>query len=873
MGKWYTRPLTKRILILSETVLSVFLIGAIIVLGVFSGKYSDADYLRMINRGYPESKAFIDDFYEYTHGVLSQIRIDEMYIKDGEFDKDQIVDILSYAEGYNPSAFRQSDEEIYQEMYQESDTKALKEGIIYDEQSEAVYDKKIPAIEYRIGDIVENNKFSDFSSVIVCQREDDTYQYYTTQDFISKFVSSDKYVLKSDLKEDNNFIKGHLEKFKRLPDGNIDISVCDKADTIIYVDCWNFPREIMNDIKTIYGESLLDVVNNYPEFNGKLMEIYSEFDFAISTIRKDYDDYKSFKKNYDGDNTNYKYVYTKADGSINTNDDNIKNSKNIEKIYSVCKNEPEYKYVNITPYLSDFDTNMDLKASEWKEMLATSTRDDSCRFLSYVNTEFKIQDSFYDANNDYERIRLYTISSVVLGILSTIALIVLTVLITIGAGRKYEDSELHLVAFDNVKTEIAAAIIIVPSLIILYGILKFIIEPYNLAGDMIAVILIIFFVMIMLTGYLSLVRRIKAGNLWRGSLLKIFYEFIQKTWNNRGVVFKSLVFAGIVAVINLIASRSTGFFNYQIYRFKIDIIVNIVFVLVVIAYAIDIAKVKKGLKEIADGNLDYKIESESIKGPLKETAETINNIGIGMKTAVDEKISSERLKTDLITNVSHDIKTPLTSIINYVDILKREDIKDEKIKGYINILDEKSKRLKTLTEDVLEASKASSGNIKLYMQKLDIVELLRQTAGEFEEKMTANDLSLVCNFPDESAVIYADGRRMWRIYENTLNNAAKYSMKGTRVYLDVKLKDKKVYVVIKNISAYQLNITADQLTERFVRGDVSRTTEGTGLGLSISRSLTELQGGNFEVYLDGDLFKVTTSFPIYDEKTNEKDEG
>ena len=868
MGKWYTKPLTKKILLILEAVLSAFLIGAIIVLGVFSGKYSDADYLRMIKRNYPESKAFIDDFYEYTYGVLSQVRIDEMYIKDGEFDMDQIVDILSYAEGYNPSAFRKSDEEYSKE----SEMNVLKEGIIYDEEKENISDKRVPAIEYRIGDIIESNKFSYWEDVIVCQRNDGTYQYYTVQDFMSRFSNSDQYVFKTDEKDNGVSVVDHLEQNKRLPDGNITISVLDKAGTVIYADCWNFPRQIMDDIPTIYGESLLDLVNNYPEFNGKLMEIYEEFDYAVSTIRKDYDDYKSFKKNYDGDNINYKYIYTKSDGSIKTNDPAINNTKDAEEIFRVCKNEKEYKYVNITPYLSDFDTNMDLKASEWKEMLIMNAKDDKCRFLAYINTDFAIQDSFYDANNEYERIRLYTISSVILGILSTIGVTVLTILITMGAGRRNEDSELHLIVFDNVKTEIAAAIIIVPSIIMLYSILKFIMEPYNLAGDMIAVIMIIFFVIIMLTGYLSLVRRIKAGTLWSNSILKIIYEFVQKTWNNRDVVFKTLIFAGVVAAVNLIASRSTGIFEYYIYHLKIDIIVNVIFIVVAIVYSIDVAKIKKGLKEISDGNLDYKIESESIKGPLKETAETINNIGVGMKTAVDEKISSERLKTDLITNVSHDIKTPLTSIINYVDILKREDIKDEKIKGYIDILDEKSKRLKTLTEDVLEASKASSGNIKLYMQRLDIIELLRQTAGEFEEKMTSNELTLICNFPDEPAVIYADGRRLWRIYENTLNNAVKYSMKGSRVYLDVEIKDGQVYVMMKNISAYQLNITPDQLTERFVRGDVSRTTEGTGLGLSISRSLTELQGGKFEIYLDGDLFKVTTSFPLYKGENDEKEE-
>lgn len=224
-------------------------------------------------------------------------------------------------------------------------------------------------------------------------------------------------------------------------------------------------------------------------------------------------------------------------------------------------------------------------------------------------------------------------------------------------------------------------------------------------------------------------------------------------------------------------------------------------------------------------------------------------------------MKNERLKTDLITNVSHDIKTPLTSIINYVDLLKRENFTDPKIRGYLDILEAKAQRLKTLTEDVVEASKVSSGNISLEYMDINLTEMIQQTSGEFEEKFRKRRLTEVLSIPKEPVIIRVDGRRMWRVLENIYNNAAKYAMEGTRIYADLSVSDQTVVFSLKNISEQPLNIRADELTERFIRGDVSRSTEGSGLGLSIAKSLTTMQGGTFDLYLDGDLFKVTITFP------------
>lgn len=271
-------------------------------------------------------------------------------------------------------------------------------------------------------------------------------------------------------------------------------------------------------------------------------------------------------------------------------------------------------------------------------------------------------------------------------------------------------------------------------------------------------------------------------------------------------------------------------------------------------------KIIKGTKEIKNGNINHKIEVKG-KDTLAIFAQDINNLSEGLENAIDEKFRSERMKAELITNVSHDLKTPLTSIINYVDLIKKEEnIEPEYLKDYINVLDNKSKRLKVLIEDLFEASKASSGNIELNIEKLDLNQLLRQSIGENEEKISKANLDLKVNLPKEQIYINCDGKRMYRVFENLLINISKYSLHNTRVYIDMKLDEEKVYISFKNISAYELNFEAEEIIERFKRGDLARNTEGSGLGLAIARDLVELQGGDFDIQIDGDLFKVNVVF-------------
>ena len=273
-----------------------------------------------------------------------------------------------------------------------------------------------------------------------------------------------------------------------------------------------------------------------------------------------------------------------------------------------------------------------------------------------------------------------------------------------------------------------------------------------------------------------------------------------------------------------------------------------------------LSEIMDGTEKIKNGDLEYKI-------PIKDDdnftvlAENINNIGQGLENSIEDALKSERMKAELITNVSHDLKTPLTSIINYIELIKKEkNIEPNYINDYIKVLDSKSKRLKVLIEDLFEASKASSGNLEINMDKIELRQLLRQSIGEMEEKILESNLDIRLNLPEDKVYIYADGRRMYRVLENLLSNIIKYSLNNTRVYIDLNVNEGKVTLIMKNISSYELNFDPVEIMERFKRADESRNTEGSGLGLAIAKDLVNLQGGKFHIEIDGDLFKSVLEF-------------
>lgn len=380
--------------------------------------------------------------------------------------------------------------------------------------------------------------------------------------------------------------------------------------------------------------------------------------------------------------------------------------------------------------------------------------------------------------------------------------------------------------------------------------------------------------LIMLVGYFSvlsalygagtLLKRIKAHTFFKNSITyRILKWLIQKYKNVKNIISSNknlggkiaLYFIGIVTVSILIG------LIFKEFGILLDIVFWIWCYYKIMKEVDKFKQIHDATEKIYNGDTNIKLDESLYTGVLKELAIYINDIAGGFSNAIKESLKSERLKTELITNVSHDIKTPLTSIINYVDLLKQENIQNEKAKEYIEVLDNKSQRLKKLIEDLVEASKASSGNIKINKEVLNVKELLNQVTGEFEDKFNSRGLNIISKLPEKTVYIKADSRYLYRVLENIYSNVAKYAEENTRVYIDCILEEENtVAIYVKNISKDELNISADELMQRFVRGDKSRNTEGSGLGLSIAKSLTELQDGTFNIYLDGDLFKVAIKF-------------
>ena len=366
--------------------------------------------------------------------------------------------------------------------------------------------------------------------------------------------------------------------------------------------------------------------------------------------------------------------------------------------------------------------------------------------------------------------------------------------------------------------------------------------------------------------------KMKHGHWWRNTLVGRFVRFCGR-WIFRGLKAAGkmlpivarwvgiLLALGIAALISLLllldAWRDFWEFFWLLATFGLCVLI-----LAVVAYgAWCFGTLLKGAKNMAHGDLDQKIETKYLLGSFGQMAKELNNLADGAKIAAERQMKSERMKTELITNVSHDIKTPLTSIINYVDLLKSAETKEQQDQ-YLEVLDRQSQSLKKLIEDLMDMSKASSGNVTVELTPIDAAEAVNQALGEFADKLDAVGLTPVFRHPEEPVTINADGKHLWRILHNLLSNACKYAMPGTRLYLDLLILDGRAVLTIKNISKEELNMDADALMERFVRGDASRNTEGNGLGLNIAQSLVQLQKGTMDLLVDGDLFKVTLSFPL-----------
>ena len=386
---------------------------------------------------------------------------------------------------------------------------------------------------------------------------------------------------------------------------------------------------------------------------------------------------------------------------------------------------------------------------------------------------------------------------------------------TVAAGKRAEDREIHLNKFDELRTELQLLLLAGTMGVLLFLAMQIHRQNYQMMGRMIMAGTFALLAHLCFMGiYLSLVRKIKTetftANSFLGTLLSNLRQNIRNPYLKTGSAQKK--------------------------------------------------KLLEGLERITQGDLDYKLDLREFHGTDMQLAEGINHIGEGLNRAVNERVQDERTKANMITNISHDLKTPLTSIINYIGLIRREEIGNDRVEGYVDVLEQKALRLKQLMEDLTEVSRISSGNVSLQMANIDLVELVCQTGGEFNEKLEQKELSVITKLPRESVMIFADGRQLWRVLGNLYSNAAKYAMPKSRIYVEVEKKNGLASFSMKNITETPLSVEAEELTERFVRGDESRSTEGSGLGLSISKMLTELMGGRFDVSTEDDLFRVRVTF-------------
>lgn len=872
MNKWYRKTGVKAIVLIVAILSGAMLITNLLSLMNLAGSTDLPSLWTMSQQPFEESQEFNYMVENYMDDVLTQIRLENLFETDGMMNRNKEIDVMEYskndtANGENVSGIAYSLEEL------------INWGEDFDSAESDNYAK---------------------NSVIVCQKPEGTYEYYYTSDFMTRVESGVFDIIMQDGSDVDGFLQ-ELQNGKYTSSGFYNFDIVDMEGNILYTDCWNFGSALIEKYAPQGAENLLQVVNNSPRLNGKLSVIYDDLAYTLGNIYSDYQNYQMGFEHLEEGNTNFTYIYANNDTKkVVTNKTSYENYAELEKNVQNLISEKDVKYMVIYPKLKDFNSNMNVsKSDKWEKLRSYSSEKEwNSVFAVAVDTTYTIQDQFYQNKVAYDNNIPYFKGTTWLLVLSIILFLGATIWLTLEAGRTAEDEELHLNGFDHWKTEIAAVLIVLIWIVGSYiGIHFWNGNIYTMINDIptylkdggtyfeyyyargmdvssaymsaslylpslsIAELAEIYFYGVFtlgcfFMGYVSLIKRIKGRNLWKNSLLRVIVRFIYKIYDNRKKTTKTvLLLCGFFLVQGIAVLFRNGV------TMLLVLLADVGVFYVVLNGLLLKEKLKKGIEEIALGNMEYQIPLQGLRGENLKLAEMINGIANGFHMAVEEAMKNERLKTDLITNVSHDIKTPLTSIINYVAILKQSDIADPKIQGYLDILEAKAQRLKTLTEDVVEASKVSSGNISLEYMDVDLVEMIQQTEGEMAEKFEARNLKMIVNLPAEPAVVHVDGRRMWRVLENIFGNAAKYAMPGTRVYADLKLEEDTVDLSLKNVSEHQLNISADELTERFIRGDLSRSSEGSGLGLSIAQSLTTMQGGTFNLYLDGDLFRVNIRFP------------
>lgn len=634
---------------------------------------------------------------------------------------------------------------------------------------------------------------------------------------------------------------------------------------------------LINRYQTADGKNIEDIVSTWEEYN--LLCSYVEE--AAKDLLSNYEEYNNTVSYYDYLNSNLRYYITRTINgktSVFTNVPELSGETTGKDLKGIFENYGRYIYY--CPYEIKYETNTLIKESVVRSIVKTYSYAYPDQIKIYIGVDtrnYPVVDSFVYGKVNFAKYMPYKSQLYIIGIVAAIVYVILLIVylalqkkeLLFEIANISEEGQDKSTLTKGLQTEVIALIgillVVVP--VLLYYAFNWIANEQGIELGAAFPYFATIIGFIASCGFLfmvyNLAKKASLKLLWKDSVLRAIIigtkNIIVNTTDNGNVIIRSWIPYLFFVAFNIVLFRLglpgilvAAFFDILvgIYRYRQNL---------------DRDKIIGVIENIKNGNVKDKVAVDNLHSDNIRLAEAVNSIGEGIDRAVNTSMKDEKLKADLITNVSHDIKTPLTSIINYVDLLKREDINNDRAKEYIEILDVKSQKLKQLTEDLVEASKISSGNISIELSKINFVELVNQTIGEFYEKLEKNSLSVIFKPQQQDMMIMADARHLWRVIENLLNNVCKYALSGTRVYLDMVYEENtnagnKVVFSIKNISASELNIDATELTERFIRGDVSRTTEGSGLGLSIAKNLTSAQGGDFDIRLDGDLFKVIIKF-------------
>ena len=515
----------------------------------------------------------------------------------------------------------------------------------------------------------------------------------------------------------------------------------------------------------------------------------------------------------------------------------------------------------VTEISLNLNTEYNSNSSEFSRKYNLSTDSDgkaSLTLQGFLRAPVVWGDGAYWVYQVYQLLGQRTLFEVALPACGVLSLILLALLMS-SAGHSEKTLGIDVSGYHKVPFDIMLVLVFGTG-IFLFIAYMYLLDDMVASAELSIILGLAFYVigfLLILMLITSFAARLKAGTLVTNTLV---YKILSVLVNAvRGIPFawKGLLTGALLIGLNFLAGMRKD-------------IVGIVIVAALDAFALlalailgtQLAELQHAGEELSKGNLMHIVETSSLWSDLKQHGENLNQVGHIIQNAVSEQLKSDRFKTELITNVSHDLRTPLTNIVTYVDLLKKEDLPEGNAKDYLNVLDTQSQKLKKLTEDLIDASKASSGAITLETEPIDLSEFVSQICGEYQERFANANLALLQQNPDQPLVALADGGQLSRVLENLLQNALKYSLPGTRVYISLSRDMSNAYLELKNISKDPLGISASELMERFVRGDASRSTEGSGLGLSIAQSLTELMGGTLSISLDGDLFKVAVCLPL-----------